>query len=166
MASASKLYLLVSLMAWTWISLGVMVVVILNNGQLLTLSLDKPSGSGFQSKNEYLFGKIDMQIKLVRGNSAGTVTAYYVSTPPHSSISIYMKRNPYSDACITDVPLRRSYYNRPSHTNVLQTSHIDAGITNVPLRRSFFKRPNQTLLKCTLHSDASSINVSPRRIIH
>uniref|UniRef100_A0A2N9IWE1 GH16 domain-containing protein n=1 Tax=Fagus sylvatica TaxID=28930 RepID=A0A2N9IWE1_FAGSY len=47
---------------------------ILDGGQLLTLSLDEASGSGFQSKNEYLFGRIDMQIKLVAGNSAGTVT--------------------------------------------------------------------------------------------
>nr|CAD1827508.1 unnamed protein product [Ananas comosus var. bracteatus] len=40
---------------------------ILDNGQLLTLSLDKSSGSGFQSKSQFLFGQFDMQIKLVPG---------------------------------------------------------------------------------------------------
>lgn len=53
------------------------------DGQVMALSLDHTSGSGWRSKNTYLFARVDLQIKLVANNSAGTVTTCYVSQHSH-----------------------------------------------------------------------------------
>ncbi|KAK6134870.1 hypothetical protein DH2020_031411 [Rehmannia glutinosa] len=47
---------------------------------VLKMKLDNYSGAGFSSKSKYMFGKVTVQIKLVEGDSAGTVTAFYMSS--------------------------------------------------------------------------------------
>ena len=49
------------------------------DGDLLKLRLDANSGGGFVSRSKFLYGKASADLKLVPGDSAGVVTAFYVS---------------------------------------------------------------------------------------
>ncbi|KAJ3683106.1 hypothetical protein LUZ60_013333 [Juncus effusus] len=51
------------------------------NGDNLTLILNKWSGASVQGTKEYLFGYVNMRIKLVPDDSAAVVTTYYISSP-------------------------------------------------------------------------------------
>jgi hypothetical protein len=69
--------------------------------ETLALSLDEQKGSCFRSLDMYLFSRIDVDIKLVEGNSAGTVATVYVRSPflclpvipvPFIFLSFYIQR--------------------------------------------------------------------------
>ena len=55
-----------------------------DDGRVVELALDRETGSRLESKDRYLFGRFDLDIRLVAGESAGTITSLYVSV--HGSL--------------------------------------------------------------------------------
>ncbi|BBN02818.1 xyloglucan:xyloglucosyl transferase [Marchantia polymorpha subsp. ruderalis] len=50
------------------------------DGRAVSLSMTELTGSGFQSKDTYLFGQLSMKLKLVPGDAAGVVVCFYLHT--------------------------------------------------------------------------------------
>uniref|UniRef100_A0A0D9W931 Xyloglucan endotransglucosylase/hydrolase n=1 Tax=Leersia perrieri TaxID=77586 RepID=A0A0D9W931_9ORYZ len=48
--------------------------------QVVALTLDQSSGSGFQSNDQFLFGEFSIEMKLVTGESPGTVATFYLTS--------------------------------------------------------------------------------------
>ncbi|KAJ3696238.1 hypothetical protein LUZ60_001615 [Juncus effusus] len=51
-----------------------------DDGRLIELSLDKEVSPRIQSKENFLYGRFDFEIKLAKGDTAGTITSFYINT--------------------------------------------------------------------------------------
>ncbi|RZC80470.1 hypothetical protein C5167_043046 [Papaver somniferum] len=100
------------------------------DGKTWFLSLDKETGCGFLTKQRYRFGWFSMKLKLVGGDSAGVVTAYYMCSD--------------KDAAPERDELDFEFLgNRTGEPYVIQTNVYKTGVGNREMRHSLWFDPTE-----------------------
>ncbi|KAK3123025.1 hypothetical protein QOZ80_8AG0622630 [Eleusine coracana subsp. coracana] len=91
------------------------------SGHLVTsLILDRHSGSSLISREKYLFGKFSIEAKLVAGNSAGTVSCFYLTSGPgngtdHDEIDMEFMGNTTGDPVVLNTNVWASGDGKKEH---------------------------------------------------
>jgi Glycosyl hydrolases family 16 len=95
---------------------------------VLALSLDKEIGSRIESKERYLYGRFDMEMKLARGESAGTITSFYVKFSYFSLVLSSYIFNSYSVYWIDQYPLKLHNKGNPLIVDVFFFLFVNFGL--------------------------------------
>ncbi|XP_019165532.1 PREDICTED: probable xyloglucan endotransglucosylase/hydrolase protein 10 [Ipomoea nil] len=87
------------------------------DGRSRSLKLDRASGSVMATKDMYLFGQFDMRIKLIPGNSAGTVVAFYLTSdqPNRDELDFEFLGNEPGKPCILQTNVFADGYGNREH---------------------------------------------------
>ncbi|KQJ95698.1 xyloglucan endotransglycosylase/hydrolase protein 8 [Brachypodium distachyon] len=140
--------------------------------QQFALELDKVSGSGFKSKAKYLFGEFSVQMRLVDGNSAGTVTSFYLTSgegSTHDEIDIEFMGNKSGDPYVMNTNVWASGDGKKEHQFYLwfdpsadfhtykitwNPKNIIFEVDNVPVRtfKKYADLPYPTSRPMTVHA--------------
>ncbi|XP_044494373.1 probable xyloglucan endotransglucosylase/hydrolase protein 33 [Mangifera indica] len=131
-------------------------IKIINNGSMAAIALDKSSGSGLISRNDYHYGFFSAAIKLPAGISSGVVLAFYLSNAnkyPHNHDEIdiellghdernnwVLQTNIYANGSVTTGREEKFYFwfdptaQHHYYSIIWNVHHIVFLVDNIPVR--------------------------------